>query len=114
MMDDRKAMERHTAQKPGVDRHPMEHRVKSWPELFEATLSGSKRHEMRRATDRNYRVGDLLVLQEYDPVERTYSGRELRMRITYVTSAEFPCALSGGGLHSDYCILSVVEDRQRT
>lgn len=113
MSDNLKAMVRHTARTPRVDRPLMEHRVKSWPELFEATLSGAKRHEMRRATDRDYRVGDLLILQEYDPAERIYSGRELRMRITYVTSAEFPCALSGGGLHSDYCILSIVEDRQR-
>lgn len=91
-------------------RPPMEHQVKSWPELFEATLAGAKKHDMRRATDRDYRVGDLLVLREFDPGQQCYTGRELRMRITYVTSSEFPCALSGGGLHSDYCILSLSRD----
>lgn len=83
------------------------HRVKSWPDLFQAALSGAKTHEMRKADDRDYRVGDILRLCEYDPKSRTYTGRELSLEITYVTSAEFPCALSGEGLHENYCILSV-------
>ncbi|WP_081725508.1 ASCH/PUA domain-containing protein [Mesorhizobium sp. C268A] len=87
------------------------HKVKSWPHLFEATLSGLKTHEMRQLTDRDYRVGDTLLLQEYDPVTDNYTGRELAVRITYITSSEFPCALSGGGLHPDYCILSISKIR---
>src|SRR4051812_12689992 len=72
----------------------MEHRVKSWPHLFEATLSGIKTHELRRASDRDYRIGDTLRLQEFDPATERYTGREMIVRITYITSAEFPCALS--------------------
>ena len=93
-----------------VDQGPrgaIEHRVKSWPHLFEATLSGAKTHEMRRASDRDYRTGDTLLLQEYDQKAKEYTGRQLRVRVTYVTSASFPCALSGDGLHPDYCILSI-------
>lgn len=111
MMHDRRNLARDLPQPLGAERLPIEHRVKSWPELFDAVASGRKHHEMRRATDRDYRVGDVLVLQEFDPATKAYSGRELRVRITYVTSAEFPCALSGGGLHPDYCILSIVADR---
>lgn len=85
----------------------MTHEVKSWPHLFSAILSGSKSHELRRLTDRDYRVGDTLLLREYDPETSCYTGREHSVRITYVTSAEFPCALSNGGLHRDYCILSI-------
>jgi hypothetical protein len=92
------------------DREPIQHDVKSWPELFKATLSGAKTHDMRRANDRDYRVGDFLLLREFDPSEQRYTGRQLRMRITYVTSADFPCALSGAGLHPDYCILSLSPD----
>ncbi|TCU33113.1 uncharacterized protein DUF3850 [Rhizobium azibense] len=88
-------------------RKPVVHQVKSWPHLFEATLSGVKTHDMRRVADRDYQVNDVLCLQEFDPSTETYSGRELAVRITYITSAEFPCALSGGGLHEDYCILSI-------
>lgn len=90
-----------------VARAPIEHKVKSWPPLFEATLLGVKKHELRRATDRDYRIGDILCLQEYDPDSQRYTGRELRVTITYVTSAEFPCALSDGGLSPGFCLLSV-------
>jgi hypothetical protein len=89
-------------------RGPIEHKVKSWPQFFEATLSGAKTHEVRRLTDRDYRVGDRLLLQEYDPTTETYSGRELVVRITSMTSAESPCALSEECLHPDFCILSIV------
>lgn len=88
-------------------RSGIEHRVKSWPPLFDAALSGAKTHDMRKSTDRDYRVGDALRLQEYDPVSGRYTGRELLTEITYITSTNFPCALSGDGLHPDYCILSI-------
>lgn len=87
----------------------IEHKVKSWPQLFEAALSGAKSHDMRKCADRDYRVGDKLRLQEYDPASGRYTGRELLMKITYITSAKFPCALSGDGLHPDYCILSITK-----
>jgi Domain of unknown function (DUF3850) len=90
-------------------RPSVEHRVKSWPHLFEATALGVKTHELRRVNDRDYRVGDTLRLQEFDPVTQRYSGRELTVRITYITSAEFPCALSEGGMHPDFCILSILK-----
>jgi hypothetical protein len=90
-------------------RGPIEHKVKSWPQFFEATRSGTKTHEVRRLADRDYRVGDRLRLQEYDPSTKTYSGRELVVQITYMTSADAPCALSEECLHSDFCILSIVK-----
>jgi hypothetical protein len=87
----------------------MEHRVKSWPSFFEATLSGVKTHDVRRATDRDYRVGDTLRLMEFDPEKQVYTGREQCVRITYITSAKLPCALSEACLHPDYCILSIAK-----
>src|SRR5262249_41406791 len=90
-------------------RGAMEHKVKSWPQFFEAILSGVKTHEVRRLTDRDYRVGDRLLLQEYAPATQAYSGRELVVRITYMTSAEAPCALSEQCLHPDFCILSIIK-----
>ncbi len=98
-----------SSSKRSGSRPSVDHKVKSWPNLFEATLAGDKTHDLRRMADRDYRVGDTLRLQEFDPVTQRYSGRELIVRITYVTSAEHPCALSEGGLHSDYCILSIVK-----
>lgn len=91
-------------------REPVEHAVKSWPHLFEATLTGAKTHDLRRADERDYRAGDVLLLQEFDPATQRYTGRELRVRITYITSAQFPCALSDSSLDPDYCILSITKE----
>jgi hypothetical protein len=85
----------------------MEHKVKSWPSFFEATLAGPKTHEVRRMSDRDYQVGDTLRLMEFDPEKQQYTGRELRVRITYITSAKSPCALSDACLDPDFCILSI-------
>jgi hypothetical protein len=87
-------------------REPLEHTVKSWPQFYERILSDEKSHELRR-NDRGFRVGDLLRLQEYDPKENRYTGRELRVKITYMTSLDLPCALSENALHPDFCILSI-------
>jgi hypothetical protein len=62
-----------------------EHKLKSWPESFNAIRSGAKAHELRR-NDRGFQVGDALILREYDPKTRTYSGREIVAEVTYVTS----------------------------
>jgi hypothetical protein len=88
-------------------RGTVEHKVKCWPQFFSPILSGEKTHDLRRATDREYRVGDLLRLQEFDPEANRYTGRELVVQITYVTSADDPCALSEDALHRDFCILSI-------
>ena|SRR5690348_15312356 len=94
---------------PEAVRPNVEHRVKSWPSFFEATLAGVKTHDVRRMRDRDYRVGDTLRLQEFDPEKQRYTGRELCVRITYITSADLPCALSEACLHPDYCILSITK-----
>lgn len=83
------------------------HKVKSWPAYFQAMLDGNKKHDMRNMKDRDYRIGDTLRLQEYDPFEGKYTGREALFEITYITSIETPCALSGAMLDNSGCILSV-------
>lgn len=83
------------------------HELKSWPKFFEAIARGDKRHELRRACDRDFRKGDRLRLREFDPETQCYTGREQTVEVTYVTSAKDPCALSEQALHPDYCILSV-------
>lgn len=98
-----------TSSHSGIARPSIEHRVKSWPNFFEATLSEAKTHDIRRAGDRDYQVGDTLRLMEFNPEKQQYSGRELCVRITYVTSANAPCALSEACLHPDYCILSITK-----
>jgi hypothetical protein len=94
---------------PRSSRPAIEHRVKSWPQLFEATLAGVKTHDVRNVGDRDYQVGDTLRLLEFDPETQRYTGRELTVRITYITSAKLPCALSESCLHHEYCILSITK-----
>ena len=86
---------------------PVVHELKCWPQFFEAIAAGRKRHDLRRAYDRHFRVGDRLRLREFDPRTQVYTGREQIVEVTYITSAEEPCALSQGALHNDFCILSI-------
>lgn len=68
------------------------HVLKTWPEFFTAVASGEKRHEIR-AHDRNFNVGDRLLLREYDPNADTYTGKSLRVRVTYLTTAFLPAGM---------------------
>jgi hypothetical protein len=99
----REAAER-TTQRDSV---PAEHILKCWPQFFEAILAGFKTHDLRRSDDRDFRVGDTILLREFDPNSETFTGRSFRVKITYITSADQPCALSTRALHPDYCILSI-------
>ncbi len=83
------------------------HELKCWPEFFAAIAAGEKRHDLRRAHDRHFAVGDMLLLREFDPRAERYTGREQRVAVTYITSAEKRCALSDVALHPDFCILSI-------
>jgi Domain of unknown function (DUF3850) len=83
------------------------HELKCWPQFFEAIAKGHKRHDLRRADDRDFRVGDRLRLREFDPGFKRYTGREQIVEVTYITSAKQPCALSEGALDPGYCILSI-------
>lgn len=61
------------------------HELKTWPEYFRATLSGLKKFEIRK-NDRKFKVGDTLILFEFDPKERKrkYTGRHIRCKIIYL------------------------------
>lgn len=87
--------------------NPATHRLKCWPEFFQAILDGRKMHDLRRCDDRHFSIGDRLELREFDPKTERYSGRELTVEVTYVTSAEVPCALSAQALDRNFCILSI-------
>jgi len=81
--------------------------VKSWSPFFQAIKSGKKLHDMRDLKDRQYKVGDILVLEEYLPFEGHYTGDYLKVEITYITSAATPCAFSSVALAPGFCILSL-------
>jgi len=56
---------------------------KVWPEYFQKILEGKKTHELRLA-DFECKEGDVLVLREWDPKTKKYTGRVLDKEVTYV------------------------------
>lgn len=85
----------------------IKYRLKSWPEFFDKIIEGRKTHDIRRCDDRHFEVGDLLVLQEFDNQAKIYTGREVEVEVTYITSDSHPCALSPMALTRNFCILSI-------
>jgi len=61
----------------------MRHTKKVWPEYFQKILDGKKTYELRLA-DWKCNEGDILVLQEWDPETKEYTGREIEKEVTYV------------------------------
>jgi hypothetical protein len=55
---------------------------KIWPEYFELVASGKKRFELRLA-DFDVKEGDVLVLEEWDPKTKEYTGRKIEKKIDY-------------------------------
>jgi ASC-1-like (ASCH) protein len=58
-------------------------RKKVWPEYFEKVLSGEKKVELRLA-DFTCNTGDVLVLEEWNPQTKRYTGRQIRKKVSYV------------------------------
>ena len=56
---------------------------KVWPEFFQAIIDGKKTYELRLA-DFDCAPGDQLVLKEWDPKIKEYTGRETKKIVTYV------------------------------
>lgn len=62
----------------------MFHFLKILPEYYRAVIERRKTFEVRK-NDRPFAVGDIIVLQEYDPdYINKYTGRECRCVITYI------------------------------
>lgn len=59
------------------------HELKIWPEYFQAVSNNEKTFEIRKY-DRDYRVGDVLVLREYDPTKQQYTGESVHVQVTYI------------------------------
>ena len=56
---------------------------KIWPEYFQAVLEGRKTYELRLA-DFECGPGDELILKEWDPKTKQYSGRQIEKLVSYV------------------------------
>jgi hypothetical protein len=87
------------------------HYLKTWPVCFESVKRGHKTFEIRK-DDREFDVGDTLILQCWDPTVAAkddnpssgYTGEEIRGEVTYLLLAsDCPC----GGLEPNFCVMEV-------
>jgi len=78
----------------------MIHELKTWTEYFEEVFMSHKTFEVRE-NDRDFKVGDMLNLKEYDYKTSTYTGRQLTRTVTYI--------LYGGqfGIEEGHCVMSI-------
>lgn len=56
---------------------------KTWPKFFQKILDGEKKFDLRLA-DFDVKEGDILLLEEYDPETKQYTGRKLEKKVTYI------------------------------
>lgn len=63
------------------------HELKILPEYFKAVIEGVKTFEIR-LNDRGFKVGDTLVLREFDPKTKCFSGRTRERVVTYISDYE--------------------------
>ena len=77
-----------------------EHFLKTEPVYFQKIWDGLKPFELRR-NDRDFQVGDTLILKEFDRENQTYSGREIEADVLYILH-EYADAIK-----EQYCIMSI-------
>ena len=60
------------------------HEIKCWPEFFNPAYLGDKPFEIR-LNDRDFKVGDTILLREYDNKKDRFTGDWVFQKITYIT-----------------------------
>lgn len=76
--------------------------LKCWPVYYDAIECDEKPFDLR-LNDRNYRVGDVLLLRRYDNEHGIYTGKEMYKEITYILE-------QWEGLQPGYVILGLSRD----
>jgi len=77
----------------------MTHELKVWSEYFHLIRDRKKEFEIRK-NDRGFRVGDSLLLKEWNPKTQKYTGRYIIRKITYMIQGKF-------GLPEDICVMQL-------
>ena len=63
------------------------HIVKIDPEYFDDVVNKVKKFEVRK-NDRNYKVGNIIELREFNRKRNEYTGRTITAEITYILDNE--------------------------
>lgn len=73
------------------------HKLKITPQYYKEVANGTKTFEIRK-NDRNYQMGDIVILREYNEGTEDYTGNELSFKIGFITSY---------GQVNDYVVFSI-------
>ena len=78
----------------------MTHELKTWPIFYQAIWEGNKTFEVRK-NDRNFKVGDQLILKEWRLQTESYTGRAMSVDVLYT--------LSGGqfGIEAGFVVMGI-------
>lgn len=64
----------------------MDHELKCWVHWFEALWDGRKTCEVRQDDNaKAFKVGDKLLLCEWNPTSEVYTGRRIEAVVTHIT-----------------------------
>lgn len=74
------------------------HNLKCWPAYYRDVVAGKKTFEFRK-DDRDFQVGDVLVLVEWDPDTEQASGEMFSVRVTYIAR--------GSLIPAGFCVMSI-------
>ena len=72
-----------------------------WPAYFTLLLEGKKQYELRKK-DRDFRQRDFLLLREWHPTGKAYTGRARLVQITSILASA-----PKWGLKRGFCILGI-------
>lgn len=81
-----------------------EHELKTWPQYYADLVKGIKTHETR-FNDRGFKVGDILILREYEPEKDHYTGRQVARKVIRIS------APGDVGLLPGYITMDIVKVR---
>ncbi len=79
----------------------MTHELKIHPQYFKDVFLNLKKVEIRK-NDRNYQEGDILILNEWNPETQSYTGNQVKRKVTYIVK-------DVAGLDPNYVILQIVK-----
>lgn len=77
------------------------HELKVWKTYYKPLLSGHKKFEVRK-NDRDFKVGDILILRPFDEKKQEYTTQgEFYFNVTYI--------LDGGkfGIEEGVCVMAI-------
>lgn len=81
----------------------MTHKLKIIHDYFNDIMFDNKNFEIRK-NDRDYHVGDKLILKEWNPNQSRYTGNEITATVNYIHYGNGEYGLAEG-----YCVMGLTE-----